>query len=125
MGVAWALLTLMVCVGAPTSPRIQVQPSSDGGGTQGRASAFKGHRISVDFKQADLHNVLRLLAREGRINIIVSDEVTGSITMRLVRVPWDQVLDVVLKVSGLTASWQGDVVTARPMKALPSPRGMD
>ncbi len=62
---------------------------------------YRGHKIDIDLKDAELHDVFRLLADVGRINIVVSDDVAGAITLRLRQVPWDQVLDTVVKVKGL------------------------
>jgi type II secretory pathway component HofQ len=62
---------------------------------------YRGHTIDIDLKDAELHNVFRLLADVGRVNIVVADDVNGAITLRLRRVPWDQVLDTVVKVKGL------------------------
>jgi len=62
---------------------------------------YKGQPISVDFQEADLHAVFRFLAEVSGLNIVVSDKVKGSITLKLNRVPWDQVLDIVLANHGL------------------------
>jgi type IV pilus assembly protein PilQ len=64
---------------------------------QARAERFTGRRIDLDLKDADIHNVLRLLADVGRVNIITADNVRGTVTIRMRNVPWDQALDVVLQ----------------------------
>lgn len=87
----------------------------------GGASApqrFTGKRITIDLKDADIHNVLRLLAKEGRINIIASEDVSGTITLHLERIPWDQALDVILRTKGLTQRREGDIVWVTPLKIL-------
>ena len=58
---------------------------------------YTGRKLSLDFKDADIKNILRLIAEVSNLNIIASDDVTGKITMRLVDVPWDQALDVILQ----------------------------
>ncbi|MGH7804130.1 MAG: AMIN domain-containing protein, partial [Candidatus Binatia bacterium] len=58
--------------------------------TSERPRAFTGQKISLDFKDADVQNVLRILAEVGNVNIVATDDVKGRITLRLVDVPWDQ-----------------------------------
>ena len=67
-------------------------------------------RINLDVKDADLHNVLRLLADVGRINIVVADDVKGKVTVRLTNVPWTEALDVVLAAKGLGKEKVGSVI---------------
>ena len=76
------------------------------GGTAG----FNGERISLDFKDADIQNVLRVLADVSHLNIIATDDVKGKVTLHLVDVPWDQALDLVLRSNRLEMSRQGNVV---------------
>src|ERR1051326_6801135 len=56
---------------------------------------YTGQKISLDFKDADILNVLRILSEVGGDNIVATDDVNGRITVRLVDVPWDQALDIV------------------------------
>ena len=55
---------------------------------------YSGRRISLDFKDIEMADVLRLIAEVSDLNVIAGDEVTGRVTIRLVDVPWDQALDV-------------------------------
>ncbi len=71
---------------------------------------YTGKKINIDIKDGDIHNVLRLLAKEGNINIVTSDQVSGTVTLHLKLVPWDQVLDLVLKSKGLDMVREGDIV---------------
>jgi type IV pilus assembly protein PilQ len=71
---------------------------------------FTGRRISLDFQNADVHNVLRLIAEVSGLNIITGDDVKGRITMRLVKIPWDQALDIVLASCNLAMSRTGNVI---------------
>src|SRR5688572_21553012 len=67
-------------------------------------------RISLDVKDAELHNVLRLLADTGRVNIVVPDDVKGKVTIKLRNVPWTEALDVILRSKGLGREQQGGVI---------------
>jgi type IV pilus assembly protein PilQ len=62
---------------------------------------YVGRRISLDFKEVDIADVLRLIAEVSDLNVIAGDEVKGAVTIRLVDVPWDQALDVILLTKGL------------------------
>lgn len=75
---------------------------------------FTGQRISLDFQNADVHNVLRLIAEVSGLNIITSDDVKGRVTMRLMKIPWDQALDIVLATSNLAMSRTGNVIRVAP-----------
>jgi type IV pilus assembly protein PilQ len=55
-----------------------------------RERIYTGRKLSLDFKDADIKNILRLIAEVSNFNVITADDVTGKITMRLVDVPWDQ-----------------------------------
>jgi type IV pilus assembly protein PilQ len=76
-----------------------------------RAHEYSGRRVDLDVKDADIHNVLRLLADVGHVNIVVADDVQGTVTIRIRNVPWDQLLDVVVIAKGLVAERDGNVIT--------------
>jgi type IV pilus secretin PilQ/predicted competence protein len=71
---------------------------------------FTGQRISLDFKDADIQNVLRVLADVSGLNIIATDDVKGKVTLHLSDVPWDQALDLVLRSNRLEKTQEGNVV---------------
>ena len=77
------------------------------------ARRYTGAPVDLDVKSADVHDVFRLLADVGRVNIVVAGEITGTITLRLTHVPWDQALDVVLETRSLVASREGNVIVVR------------
>jgi len=79
---------------------------------------YTGQRISLDFKDADLQNVFRIIAEVSNLNIITSDDVKGKVTLRLINVPWDQALDLVLQAKALGAKQEGNVVRIAPLASL-------
>jgi type IV pilus assembly protein PilQ len=81
-------------------------------------SKYTGRKLSLDFKDADVKNILRLIAEVSNLNIITGDEVTGKITMRLVEVPWDQALDVILQARSLGMIRAGNVIRIAPIDKL-------
>ena len=85
---------------------------------------YQGRRIDLDLKDADIHNVLRLLADVGHVNIITADNVTGSVTIRMRNVPWDQALDVILQAKSLGVIRQGNLMRVAPLAELEKERDM-
>ena len=71
---------------------------------------YIGRRISLDFQQADISNVLRLIAEVSGLNMVVGEGVKSKVTMKLVSVPWDQALDMILKMNGLGKVKQGNIL---------------
>jgi type IV pilus assembly protein PilQ len=76
----------------------------------GQQRRYTGNRIDLDFKDASVHEVLRLLADVGHVNIVTADSVTGSVTIRMRNVPWDQALDTVLQAKNLGMVRQGNMI---------------
>lgn len=71
---------------------------------------FTGQRISLDFQDANLKNVLRLIAEISGFNIVTSPDVKGTVNLRLIDVPWDQVLDFILKNNDLGMQKEGNII---------------
>lgn len=86
------------------------------------ATKFTGRRIDLDFKDADIHNILRLLAEVGNVNVVTSDDVSGTVTIRMRDVPWDQALDVILQAKGLGAERKGNLLRVAPQQVLEKER---
>ena len=78
--------------------------------TYSAATMYTGQKISLDFKDADIKNVFRLIAEVSGLNIVVTDEVRKRVTVRLVDVPWDQALDLLIDTNGLGKEKIGNVV---------------
>ncbi len=75
---------------------------------------YGGRRISLDFQNIDVRAALNLIAQESGLNIVAADNVTGSVTLRLDQVPWDQALDLILQAKGLDKRRSGNVVWVAP-----------
>ncbi|MEM7435978.1 MAG: type IV pilus secretin PilQ [Myxococcota bacterium] len=89
-------------------------------GTKNRK--YSGRRIDLDFKDADIHNILRLLSEVGGVNVVTADNVAGTVTIRMKDVPWDQALDVVLQAKGLGMVRQGNLIRVAPLSQLEQER---
>jgi type IV pilus assembly protein PilQ len=77
------------------------------------SARYHGALVDLDLKGADLANVFRLLSDVGHVNIVVSGDVTGTITLRLKHVPWDQALEVVARARDLDLEYDGNVIVVR------------
>jgi type IV pilus assembly protein PilQ len=84
----------------------------------GQQRRFSGRRIDLDLKDADIHNVLRLVSDVGRVNIVTADNVSGTVTIRMRNVPWDQALETVLQAKGLGMVRQGNMIRVAPLADL-------
>ena len=81
---------------------------------------YTGERLTLNFQDIDVRSVLQLLADTSGQNIVVSDSVTGNLTLRLQNVPWDQALDIVLRTKGLDKRRQDNVIIIGPTAELAS-----
>ena len=79
---------------------------------------YVGDRISLNFQSIEVRAVLQLIADFTELNLVASDSVTGSITLRLQNVPWDQALDLVLKTRGLDSRKIGNVLMVAPAQEI-------
>lgn len=80
--------------------------------------AYSGQKVTFDFKDIDIRNALKLISEMSDLNIIMSDDVSGNLTMRLVDVPWDQALDLILAARGLGQEKTGNVMRIASVEVL-------
>jgi type IV pilus secretin PilQ/predicted competence protein len=66
--------------------------------------------VTLDFKEADIHNVLKILAQKSGLNIVPTPDVMGTVTVKLTDVPWERALDIILKSNGFGFQRQGNVI---------------
>jgi type IV pilus assembly protein PilQ len=79
---------------------------------------YSGDRLSLNFQDIEVRAVLQLLADFTGLNLVASDTVRGSITLRLKNVPWDQALDIILKTKGLSMRQTGNVIMVAPTQEI-------
>ncbi|MBI4354346.1 MAG: secretin and TonB N-terminal domain-containing protein [Candidatus Omnitrophica bacterium] len=87
-----------------------VEPSAEGSAQAGT--------ISVDFKDADIRQVLRILSLKSGVDIVAGPDVEGLVTIKLTSVPWEQALDIVLRTYGLTYDRKGNVIRVMSLEAV-------
>jgi type IV pilus assembly protein PilQ len=79
---------------------------------------YTGERLTLNFQDLDTRAVLQILADTSGLNIVVSDTVQGSVTLRLQNVPWDQALDILMTTKGLDMRRNGNVIIVAPAEEI-------
>ncbi len=85
---------------------------------QGTRQGYKGEKLSLNFQNVEVRAVLQVIADFTGLNIITSDSVTGSLTLRLKDIPWDQALDIIMQTKNLDMRKNGNVVRIAPRQEL-------
>lgn len=83
-----------------------------------KESVYEGKAISLNFQDIPVRTVLQLIADFNGFNLVITDSVSGNITLRLDDVPWEQALDIILKVKGLGKRMDGNVLMIAPAAEL-------
>lgn len=81
-------------------------------------TSYSGEELSLNFQDIEVRSVLQLLADFTDLNIVVSDSVSGKVTLRLKDVPWDQALDIILRTKGLDRRASGNVIMVAPAEEI-------
>jgi type IV pilus assembly protein PilQ len=103
-----------------TQYTVEIKPSSKRTAGAEEKKEYTGERLTLNFQDIDVRSVLQLLADTSGQNIVVSDSVSGNLTLRLQNVPWDQALDIVLRTKGLDKRRQDNVIIIGPTEELAS-----
>ncbi len=83
---------------------------------------YTGRKISLDFQEAEITNVVRLIADVSSLNFVMGDDVKGKITVKLNDVPWDQALEIILEIRNLGMERQGDIIRIATLSNLTKQR---
>jgi type IV pilus assembly protein PilQ len=81
-------------------------------------SSFSGEPISLDFQDVPVRQVLQIISQVNGFNLVTTDTVTGNVTISLSGVPWDQALDMILKIKGLDKRLEGNILLIAPTEEL-------
>jgi len=79
---------------------------------------YSGKKINLDFKEVEILDVLRLMADISKLNVIAGDDVKGNVTVRLVDIPWDEALDVILKSKSLGKERFGNIIRVATLRTM-------
>lgn len=97
---------------------LSVEKDTTAAGFNQTGKDYKGRPISLNFQDIPVRTVLQIIADYNGFNLVTSDSVTGNITLRLDGTPWDQALDMVLKVRGLDKRMDGNILMVAPSDEL-------
>eukprot|EP00257_Ricinus_communis_P012664 XP_002536270.2 uncharacterized protein LOC8266091 [Ricinus communis] len=92
---------------------------------QGSKTGFSGEKLSLDFNGIDVKSLLRIIGDFTGKNVVVSDSIQGTITLRLKDVPWDQALDIIMKQKGLGMDNLGNTLVFAPKEEIAARRKQD
>ena len=73
-------------------------------------------KINLDFVNADIHSIFRLISHVSKLNIVTGDDVNGKISVRMMDVPWDQALAAILQARGLGSQRFGNIIRVCPTR---------
>ena len=94
--------------------------SETAGMQRGGSRVYKGRKVTLEFADADVRKIFQLLAEVSGKNFVLGDDVTGNISLKLVNVPWDQALDIILDTKELDSRESGSVLTIKKKGKLKS-----
>ncbi len=104
---------------APVEEFVEASPPSfDSTNFAPQEPTYVGEELSLNFQDIEVRSVLQLLADFTDLNIVVSDSVSGKVTLRLKNVPWDQALDIILRTKGLDKRKSGNVIMVAPSQEI-------
>lgn len=98
--------------------KVEEDPNRNSSGSRDNPQGYRGEKLSFDFQDVEVRAALQAVADISGLNIVASDSVSGSLTLRLKDVPWDQALDVILTAKGLDMRKNGTVVWIAPKEEL-------
>ena len=97
---------------------VEVTPRADDAETKVAADSYIGSPISFDFQNISVRGALQIIAEETGINFVISDSVTGDLTLRLKDVPWDQALETIMQIKGLAKRENNNVIWIAPAEEI-------
>ncbi|UCD83268.1 MAG: type IV pilus secretin PilQ [Deltaproteobacteria bacterium] len=97
----------------PPGAPVEVPPEA-----LGLKRVYTGRKLSLEFRDGDIHDVLRIIAEVSNKNVIAGDDVKGKVTLRMINVPWDQALDIILQANALGKVSVGNIVRIAPAEKL-------
>jgi type IV pilus assembly protein PilQ len=108
----------MAGVAKPKAAAPAMGASAMGAATSASTVRYSGKPVTFNFQDVPVRTVLQLIAEESNLNIVAADTVQGNVTLRLINVPWDQALDIVLQAKSLDKRRSGNVVWVAPQKEI-------
>ncbi len=101
-------------------PVAEEDEAAIGLGADGAPVGYQGAPVTFNFQDIPVRTVLQLVAEESGRNVVAADSVSGNVTLRLINVPWDQALEIVLRAKGLDKREEGNVIWVAPQSEIAS-----
>ena len=104
---------------------LEVRPARNDPNKLVAGPGYTGQRLSLNFQSIEIRSLLQIIADFSDFNVVTSDSVTGTVTLRLKDVPWDQALDIILQSKGLDKRRSGNVLLIAPKDELAAKEQVD
>jgi len=104
---------------------LEVRPAKNDPNKLVPGQGYTGQRLSLNFQSIEIRALLQIIADFSDFNVVTSDSVTGTVTLRLKDVPWDQALDIILQSKGLDKRRSGNVLLIAPKDELAAKEQVD
>ena len=117
--IALATLGIPVVSGVTALPALAAEGAKAASAPMpaGKVTLLADRRVKLDYENVDVRSLLQAMAQAANVNMLVSDQVTGSVTVRLEAMPWEQALDVVLAAKGLGRQEKSGIIIVEPLGA--------
>lgn len=99
---------------------VEIDTAAATGNQQSVETAYDGAPVSLDFQDVPVRQVLQVIAQISGFNLVTTDTVTGNVTLSLDNVPWDQALNMIMKIKGLDKRMEGNILLIAPAEELSS-----
>lgn len=97
---------------------LMIEQATEDNTQQAKKSDYEGAPISLDFQDVPVRQVLQIIAQVNGFNLVTTDTVSGNVTISLSGVPWDQALEMILKIKGLDKRLEGNILLIAPAEEL-------
>ena len=114
---ALAALSMPVWVGITSPAQAEAAAANHATRPVGRIELLAGKRVKLEYQDVDVRELIRAMAEAARVNILVSDKVSGTVTVKLAEMPWDQALDIILNSQGLARREKDGILFIEPASA--------
>ena len=104
---------------------LEVRPTKVNPNKPTNGSGYTGEKLSLNFQSIEIRSLLQIIADFSDFNVVTSDTVQGTVTLRLKNVPWDQALDIILQSKGLDKRRSGNVLLIAPKDELAAKEQVD
>jgi len=111
---ALAAVSVPVMIGLPLPAQAEVAAAQQATKPVGKIELLPGKRVKLDYQDVDVRGLIQAMGEAARVNILVSDQVSGTVTVKLAEMSWDQALDIILRSQGLVKREKDGILFIEP-----------